>query len=142
MKLTLLGQTGNPIDLEDAFITFDRKVGFTIEEGKLIHHNGIVTCRAEYGGHVQEEGFHLVFSFAPPVVGLTTPEITTGSKRFVRQDEGAAVGGWNKGKGPFIKGSNRQRNRNNPLNIFATWHPLLFFNLIQGWAKEWSLGCV
>ena len=45
VRLTLLGQTDDPIDLEDALITFDRKVGFTIEEGKLIHHNGIVTCR-------------------------------------------------------------------------------------------------
>ena len=83
MKLTLLGQTGDPMDLEDALITFDRKVGFTIEEGKLIHHNGIVTCRAEFGDDVEEQRFHLVFSFAPPVMGLATPEITTGSKRFV-----------------------------------------------------------
>ena len=45
MNLTLLGQTGDPIDLESASITYDWKVGFTIEEGKLIHHNGIVTCR-------------------------------------------------------------------------------------------------
>ena len=62
MKLTLLGQTGDPMDLEDALITFDRKVGFTIEEGKLIHHNGIVTCKAEFGDDaVEEERFHLVF---------------------------------------------------------------------------------
>ena len=88
-----------------------RKLGFTIEEGKLIHHNGIVTCRAEYGDNVQEEMFHLVFSFAPPVIGLTTPEITTGSKRF---DEGA-ISGWN--KGPSIKGSSRQRKPNNTGDI-------------------------
>ena len=45
VNLTLLGQTGDLIDLESASITYDWKVGFTIEEGKLIHHNGIVTCR-------------------------------------------------------------------------------------------------
>ena len=87
VQLTLLGQTGDLVDLDEARITFDSKVGFTIEEGKLIHHNGIVTCRAEYGDSVQEEKFHLVFTFAPPVLGLETPEITTGSKRFVHGDD-------------------------------------------------------
>ena len=49
----------------------------------------IPTCRAEYGEvNVQEERFHLVFSFAPPVFGLATPEITKGSSRFEKGIKG------------------------------------------------------
>ena len=45
-------------------------------------------CRAEYAGNAEEEKFHLVFSFAPPLGGSVTEkgltvEIAQGSTRFV-----------------------------------------------------------
>jgi hypothetical protein len=82
VKLTLLGQTQEPINLEKAMITYDPKVGFIISKGKLKHHNGIAVCMAEYGNHTEDQYFHMVFSFTPATTGVPTPEIAKGPSRW------------------------------------------------------------
>ena len=53
--------------------------------GWLVRMQQAIKEQLTYPSLTQEERFHLVFSFAPPVVGLATPEITKGSSRFARE---------------------------------------------------------
>ncbi len=71
------GVSQRPINLDKAGMAFDPKLGFTIDEGKLTQHNGIVLCQA----HSQDqdvvedmEHFTLIFSFSP----LPPMDVTVG----------------------------------------------------------------
>ncbi len=61
-----------PVDLAEAGIDFDPRRGFSIREGRLRHHNGVLTCKAlgqEEGKESDDDDseiFTLIFSFAPP----------------------------------------------------------------------------